>query len=104
MSDIDFPAEHYERTWPNRYKPEDLNDTGRRGLGLPALRWFAAAVSLCCFAPRRACCQAGPTGAGFGGVGGRPRILLLALAVLAVPAGMGAAALTLASHRVDHPL
>lgn len=37
-------------------------------------------------------------------MGGRPRILLLALAVLAVPAGAGAAALTLASQRVDHPL
>ena len=29
----DFPAEHYERTWPNRFPPHDLNDTGRRGLG-----------------------------------------------------------------------
>jgi Gig2-like len=30
----DFPPEHYERTWPNRFRPEDLNDIGRRGLGL----------------------------------------------------------------------
>ena len=30
----DFPEEHYERTWPNRFRPESLNDTGRRGLGL----------------------------------------------------------------------
>ena len=30
----DFPAEHYERDWPNRFQPRDLNDTGRRGLGL----------------------------------------------------------------------
>jgi hypothetical protein len=33
-SPSDFPAEHYERTWPNRFHPEDLNETGRRGLGL----------------------------------------------------------------------
>ncbi len=33
-SPSDFPAEHYERTWPDRFRPEDLNDTGRRGLGL----------------------------------------------------------------------
>jgi hypothetical protein len=30
----DFPAEHYERTWPDRFRPRDLNATGRRGLGL----------------------------------------------------------------------
>jgi hypothetical protein len=30
----DFPAEHYERTWADRFSPEDLNETGRRGLGL----------------------------------------------------------------------
>lgn len=30
----DFPAEHYERTWTNRFQRDDLNDTGRRGLGL----------------------------------------------------------------------
>jgi hypothetical protein len=30
----DFPAEHYERTWDNRFTLEDLNATGRRGLGL----------------------------------------------------------------------
>ena len=33
-SPSDFPAEHYERTWTNRFQPNDLNDTGRRGLGL----------------------------------------------------------------------
>jgi hypothetical protein len=33
-SPSDFPAEHYERTWENRFRPEDLNDTARRGLGL----------------------------------------------------------------------
>jgi hypothetical protein len=33
-SPSDFPAEHYERTWANRFQPQDLNDTGRRGLGL----------------------------------------------------------------------
>ena len=33
-SPSDFPAEHYERTWTNRFRPQDLNDTGRRGLGL----------------------------------------------------------------------
>jgi Protein of unknown function (DUF1479) len=30
----DFPAEHYERTWANRFQSQNLNDTGRRGLGL----------------------------------------------------------------------
>ncbi|WP_404350427.1 DUF1479 domain-containing protein [Phycicoccus jejuensis] len=33
-SPSDFPAEHYERTWPDRFVPEQLNRTGRRGLGL----------------------------------------------------------------------
>jgi hypothetical protein len=33
-SPSDFPAEHYERDWPNRFQPEDLNEIGRRGLGL----------------------------------------------------------------------
>ncbi len=33
-SPSDFPAEHYERSWANRFQPNDLNDTGRRGLGL----------------------------------------------------------------------
>lgn len=33
-SPSDFPAEHYERTWPDRFAPEQLNRTGRRGLGL----------------------------------------------------------------------
>lgn len=29
-----FPDENYERDWPNRFGPGDLNETGRRGLGL----------------------------------------------------------------------
>lgn len=33
-SPSDFPAEHYERDWPNRFRFEDLNEIGRRGLGL----------------------------------------------------------------------
>jgi hypothetical protein len=33
-SPSDFPEEHYEREWDNRFKVEDLNTTGRRGLGL----------------------------------------------------------------------
>src|SRR4051794_1470754 len=33
-SPTDFPAEHYERTWDNRFSPDQLNTTGRRGLGL----------------------------------------------------------------------
>jgi hypothetical protein len=37
LSPSDFPAEHYERTWPNRFTADDLNDTGRRGLGLDQL-------------------------------------------------------------------
>jgi len=32
-SPSDFPEEHYERTWPNRFQVDDLNDIGRRGLG-----------------------------------------------------------------------
>jgi hypothetical protein len=31
---VDFPAEHYERSWPDRFGPDRLNDIGRRGLGL----------------------------------------------------------------------
>ncbi len=30
----DFPAEHYERDWAGRFTAADLNETGRRGLGL----------------------------------------------------------------------
>jgi hypothetical protein len=30
----DFPAEHYERDWDGRFTEKDLNETGRRGLGL----------------------------------------------------------------------
>lgn len=33
-SPSDFPEEHYERDWDNRFKPEDLNEIGRRGLGM----------------------------------------------------------------------
>jgi hypothetical protein len=33
-SPSDFPEEHYERNWPDRFQPEQLNDTGRRGLGM----------------------------------------------------------------------
>ncbi|WP_250003522.1 DUF1479 domain-containing protein [Actinoplanes sp. M2I2] len=33
-SPSDFPAEHYERDWTNRFTEADLNETGRRGLGL----------------------------------------------------------------------
>jgi hypothetical protein len=33
-SPTDFPAEHYEREWPNRFGFDDLNSTGRRGLGI----------------------------------------------------------------------
>ena len=29
-----FPAEHYKRTWPYRFGPDQLDDIGRRGLGL----------------------------------------------------------------------
>ena len=33
-SPYDFPEEHYEADWPNRFQPEQLNETGRRGLGM----------------------------------------------------------------------
>ena len=33
-SPSDFPPEHYERTWAGRFQPQDLNGTGRRGIGL----------------------------------------------------------------------
>jgi ectoine hydroxylase-related dioxygenase (phytanoyl-CoA dioxygenase family) len=33
-SPSDFPEEHYERSWPDRFPAEDLNETGRRGLGM----------------------------------------------------------------------
>lgn len=32
----DFPEEHYEMGWPDRFAPEDLNEIGRRGFGLPS--------------------------------------------------------------------
>jgi hypothetical protein len=31
-SPSDFPAEHYEKDWPDRFPPSQLNETGRRGL------------------------------------------------------------------------
>ena len=34
LSAGDFPAEHYERSWTDRFHLEDLNETGRRGLDL----------------------------------------------------------------------
>ena len=30
----DFPEEHYEREWPDRVGADQLDETGRRGLGL----------------------------------------------------------------------
>jgi hypothetical protein len=33
-SPSDFPDENYERDWPNRFREDDLNEIGRRGLGL----------------------------------------------------------------------
>jgi len=33
-SPSDFPEENYERQWANRFQETDLNDTGRRGLGI----------------------------------------------------------------------
>jgi hypothetical protein len=33
-SPSDFPAEHYEQTWGDRFALDDLNTVGRRGLGL----------------------------------------------------------------------
>jgi hypothetical protein len=33
-SPSDFPEEHYERSWPDRFQPEQLSETGRRGLGM----------------------------------------------------------------------
>jgi hypothetical protein len=33
-SPSDFPAENYERDWPSRFQPGDLNQAGRRGLDL----------------------------------------------------------------------
>jgi hypothetical protein len=34
FSPSDFPEENYEREWPNRFHLADLNEIGRRGLGL----------------------------------------------------------------------
>jgi Gig2-like len=33
-SPSDFPDENYERAWPNRFRFDDLNSIGRRGLGI----------------------------------------------------------------------
>ncbi|MEU4195472.1 DUF1479 domain-containing protein [Kribbella sp. NPDC026611] len=33
-SPSDFPDENYERNWPNRFTPDNLNHTARQGLGL----------------------------------------------------------------------
>jgi hypothetical protein len=33
-SPADFPAEHYERDWANRFRFAGLNAAGRRGLGI----------------------------------------------------------------------
>lgn len=33
-SPFDFPEEHYETDWANRFSLDQLNETGRRGLGL----------------------------------------------------------------------
>jgi hypothetical protein len=33
-SPSDFPEEHYERTWLDRFSPDQLNRTGRRSMGL----------------------------------------------------------------------
>lgn len=33
-SPSDFPEEHYERDWEGRFPAEDLNEIGRRGLGM----------------------------------------------------------------------
>ncbi|MCQ4080861.1 DUF1479 domain-containing protein [Streptomyces sp. RB6PN25] len=33
-SPSDFPEEHYERAWADRFGLDELNDTGRRGMGL----------------------------------------------------------------------
>ena len=35
-SPTDFPAEHYERDWADRFRFGDLNAAGRRGLGIDA--------------------------------------------------------------------
>ena len=34
FSPTDFPEEHYEREWVDRFHEDQLNQTGRRGLGL----------------------------------------------------------------------
>jgi hypothetical protein len=41
----DFPAEHYERAWAGRFAVEDLNETGRRGLGMDSRHEPPAAAS-----------------------------------------------------------
>jgi hypothetical protein len=34
QSPYDFPEEHYEVSWTGRFQPDQLNEIGRRGLGL----------------------------------------------------------------------
>ncbi|MFF4541116.1 DUF1479 domain-containing protein [Streptomyces aureus] len=43
-SPSDFPEEHYERSWNGRFTVDQLNGTGRRGLGLPGGTETTAAV------------------------------------------------------------
>lgn len=33
-SPFDFPEENYEVDWHNRFREDELNDIGRRGMGL----------------------------------------------------------------------
>ena len=33
-SPLDFPEEHYERDWTNRFTVDDLNELGRASVGL----------------------------------------------------------------------
>ncbi|OON37967.1 hypothetical protein BTJ39_19310 [Izhakiella australiensis] len=33
-SPTDFPPEHYEQNWSDRFQPDDLNENGRRALGI----------------------------------------------------------------------
>ena len=42
----DFPEEHYEREWVNRFREDQLNQTGRRGLGLDWARRDSTAPSV----------------------------------------------------------
>ena len=33
-SPYDFPEEHYESSWPDRFRKDELSEVGRRGMGL----------------------------------------------------------------------